>query len=202
MTITAIKRNFNRTDGRQKDAGFAPGMDERMARQARQAEREKRAAMRRAQANPVKSHHDLIVVRNGEIDPLLPADFLAESLAMLEIHLARGHFAQAKETIDAIEQRWSLKRKLGASLASPNDAEKLAWHVTAVFDQRTANELEKHCNGTLGSVLEIFPEALLRLPGVGMRTIEKIATTLVRNGLLSPEEGQARVERWSIGMED
>ncbi len=191
-------RNFNRPDGRQRDAGNAPGVDERMARQARQAEREKRAALRRVMANPVRQNREMIVVRDGELEPLLPADFLAESLAMIQVHLARGHFAQAKAAIDAIEKRWELRRQQQTNTVS---TEALAWHVNNVFDPRTAHLIEGQCTGTIGALLECFPAAFTNLPMCGLGTVTKIAETLLRIGVIDAAECQRRIDEWQMVME-
>ncbi len=196
--MTATLRNFNRPDGRQRDGGFAPGVDERMARRARQEEREKRAALRRVMASPVRNNRDLKVVQDGELVPLLPADFLAESLATLQIHLARGHFAQAKASVDAIEQRWQLEKQ---QKATTNTTNVLSRHVSSLFDPRTANMIEEHCAGTIGALLDCFPEGFTRTPMCGPGTVRKIAETLLRIGAIDAADCQKRIDEWQAVMD-
>ncbi len=189
-------RNFNRFDGRQKDGGNSPKVDERMARQARQAERERRAAMRRVDASPVRNPRDMTVVSgNGTIDPLISKDFLEESVARLEIHLARGHWSQAKEAIDAIEEQWEL-RKIAEQASTRGITEKLSWHVSGVFDARTAGMIETVCSGTIGSLLEAFPLGFLHCRNCGTLTISHIGRTLLRMGVIDEADAQRRIEQY------
>ncbi len=202
--MIATLRNFNRSDGRQRDGGFAPGVDERMARRARQEERENRAALRRAAANPVRGPRDekKIFTADGELDPLVDATFLAEAEARVRIHLARGHFEQAKATIDELADQWQLFQ-IATNPANAAIQERMAWHVSNVFDVRTAHLIEEHCTGTIGALLECFPASFVnntKNNGCGPGTVRKIAETLLKIGVIDAAECQKRIDDWQVAM--
>lgn len=187
--------------GRIRDVGSAAGTLRRMPGQARRGEEERQAAINRANRNPVSAPNEIKIVvdRSGTITPIIDANFYRETMAAVSIHLARGHFAQAIKTIEAAEANYALVKTQSNADAS-GLTEKLGWHVSAIFNQRTSTALEQCCNGTLGAVLEVFPGGLLNRPGVGPGMIEQIARSLVRLGLLTAEEAAERVNQWADAM--
>lgn len=198
MTCTAEQRAFR--DGRAPEPGYAPGIEKRMAAQARHGDAKQRAEIERAKRNPVSAPKDVknIVTRDGQIDPLIESTFFEEARARVSIHLARGHWEKAKEAIDAIAAEWELRKQ-----APPSDhAEKLHWHVTQIFETRTANMLEQMGAATVGALLERLPGHFIKYKphGCGTVTIQRIARTLVRIGVIDEQEALRRIEEYELGM--
>lgn len=200
MTATKDQRAWS-IDQHGREHGYAPGVEQRMAGQAKYGQRTRNADSRRAVRNPVSVPQDIkgVVDRHGTVTPIIDRQFYAETMAAVSIHLARGHFAQAVKTIEAAEASYQLLKIQNQADAS-GITEKSAWHVSQVFDMRTAAALERCCNGTLGAVLEVFPGRLLDVPGIGPQKIEQIAKMLVRHGLLTADEAASRVRAWGEAM--
>ena len=157
--------------------------------------------MRRAAQNPVSVPKDVasVVSREGSVEPLVDPAFLAEGEARVRIHLARGHFEQAKSTIDELEQQWKLFQ-IASHPANAMIQERVAWHVNNVFDPRTAHLIEEQCTGTIGALLECFPLAFTHLPMCGAGTVRKIAETLLKIGVIDAAECQKRIDEWEAVM--
>lgn len=167
------------------DAGFAPKSDDRIAGASAHGERVRQRLIREGQRGP----------REKEMEPSLPKEFIAKALAMLEVHLCRGHFEQAKATIDEIEAMWDVEREpVGVEL--PINA-----HVTALrLDQRTVNMIDAVCSGTVGALLDVFPRAFVRLNNCGAGTVEKIAKALKRAGVLDAAAAERRIDEYQLLM--
>src|SRR6476660_3899746 len=104
-------------------------------------------------------------------EQILPDEFLSEQIEKVRLHLGRGHFAQAKATIDQIEKAWQLRVTMQSQAATGPTAEKLAWHVSWLFDDRTCNIIEDVCCGTVGALLDAFPAEFIEVPNVGPLTV-------------------------------
>lgn len=162
--------------------------DARMAREAAHGERVQKRLVQDTQRIPVT---------NPNFEEL-PKDFVAECMAMIGLHVSRGHFEQAATTASECAERWKLRQMFDQPGHTEPDV--LAWHVTQILDHRTANELERHCSGTVGSLLEIYPDELVNVPRVGPAMIERIARALVRIGALTQQDAEDRIKRWADAM--
>lgn len=187
-------------DGHDEHAdSVAESGDARMDREAKHGDVVARRLVRDSQ-RPAESC--------ARLDELaLPADFAMEVMAMVGIHVAIGNWDQAKASIDACAERWrtseaALESARAAIHDAVNHTEKLAWHVTSLLDQRTVNEIERHCNGTVGALLEVFPRAFVNCPGCGPYMVERIAKTLSRIGVIDAEEAAKRMAEWKEAMSD
>ena len=200
MSATSQQRAFS-VGKRTYDCGYAPGADDRIARQARFAKRLQRARDRRAE-RPVVSRGNgtRSIHRDGSFEPLLPPEFLRESMAKLELHVGAGNQLQARKTLDEIFRQWDIlkvQKKTGVAAAN----EKLAWHASNVFDARTANVIENVCSGTIGALLDCFPGAFIIHNGAGPHLVRKIAETLFRLGVIDAAETQRRIDQYLTAME-
>jgi hypothetical protein len=97
-------------------------------------------------------------------DGRLPDDFVAIIQRMVGVHLAAANWERAIEAV-------------------------LSRHVSCLrLDARTVCQIDEMCNGTIGSLLEVFPESFLDLRGIGVQTIKTIASELCRIGAFTPEQ--------------
>lgn len=200
MPATEQQRRFTHPVGYGRSV--AESDDDRMGRESRHGDAVARQLIRDGQRNPVSCPKSIcqIIDRNGEIDPVIDTGFLAEAEARVRIHLARGHFEQAKATIDQLASEWNLFQ-IANQPTNLAIQERLAWHVSGVFDPRTANLIEELCTGTIGSLLECFPASFTRAPMCGLGTVRKIAETLLRIGVIDAVECQKRIDDWQLAME-
>ncbi|HEX7768145.1 MAG TPA: hypothetical protein VF443_15635, partial [Nitrospira sp.] len=108
MPVTDQQRRFTHPVGYGRSV--AQSDDDRMAATARHGDAIARKLVREANRNPVSAPTDVktIVNTDGEIEPLIDAQFLSEAEARVRIHMVRGHWAQAHATIDELEQQWKL----------------------------------------------------------------------------------------------
>lgn len=189
-------RNFNRPDGRERAAGFAPKSDERIAKSEKRERRIHSERLRKAMQKPVSGPY-LRVTNGRDFTPILPEDFVAESIAKLQIHVGRGHWAQAKECIDGIAEQWELLR-IERNPSSATLAEKLAWHVGQVFKPRMANLIETVCSATIGSLLECFPSSFVGMNAYlcGPDTVRHIAERLLQIGVIDEKERRKRLDEY------
>lgn len=196
-TATQLARNFNRFDGRERDAGFASKAETRLSDGEKWDRKERRRKEAELKKQPV-SEAAKPVVTNGELESILPHEFVAECIAKIEIHVARGHWDQAKEIISDSEREYNLRQcSSGATLSSNGDlGSKLALHVNRIFDVRTANLIEEVCAGTVGALLESLPDGFIGTPGCGTETVKRIIRKLMEIGVLSEVAGQKRYEQY------
>lgn len=175
-------------------AGFAPKSDERMAKSARAGQQVAARLIRESERNPSQ--------KAIELDDPLPDDLLSAALDKLWFHLRVGHWEQAKAVIDAARQEATLRQQEATPLPSLPLGQRLALTVERLgLDRRTCELCERMGIGTAGSLLEDFPWQFIELPNVGARTVEQIASVLLRAGLLDAAEAQRRLEAWQAGMD-
>lgn len=195
MPATEKQRRFAHPVGYGRS--IAESDDARMIREARHGDRVAARLIEEGQRSPI-SHVRQIVGSDGQIDPLIESEFFEAARARVAIHLARGHWEKAKDAIDAIAAEWELRQQ-----APPADqTEKLHWHVTALFETRTANMLEQLGAATVGALLERLPEHFIKYKpqGCGPVTIKRIARTLVKIGVIDEQEALRRIEEYELGM--
>ncbi len=122
-------------------------------------------------------------VQNGQ----LPADFVAIIQRMVGVHLAAGNWERATDAVHHAERMWRDRQE---DLADPvTDPFVLSRHVSCLrLDARTVCQIDDLCNGTIGSLLEVFPSEFLSLSGIGLQTIKTIASELCRIGAFTPEQ--------------
>jgi len=173
-----------------KDAGFAPGSDERIAAQARFGERCRRGDVARG-SRPA--------ISNPGREQVVSDEFVAEVLRKVQLHIAAGFWDQAKDTLDASKREWLIQEQQRKCYSG--SPEVLGWHVSNLFDARTAGIIEQVCCGTVGSLLECFPVAFIDLPMCGPSTIEKIAKGLTRIGAITADEAQKRIEQYAESVQ-
>ena len=114
----------------------------------------------------------------------LPEDLVAHITRMVGVHLAAGNWERAIDAVNSAERMWHDRER---ELSDPTtDHFVLARHVSCLrLDARTVSQIDELCNGTVGSLVEIFPDSFLSLRGVGVQTIKTIASELCRIGAIS-----------------
>ncbi len=199
MPATDQQRRFTHPVGYGRSV--AESDDARMGREARHGDAVARQLVRDANRNPVSGPRELkrIVTPDGELHPIIDAQFLAEAEARVRIHMARGFWDQAIETIRALEGEWEL-RKASSGIKAVKREDCLAWHVSNIFDPRTANLIEMLCAGTVGSLLECFPKAFIKYNGCGPVTVSRIAKTLVKIGVLGEAEALEKLNEYRAAI--
>lgn len=114
------------------------------------------------------------------------AEFVSHITRMVGVHLAAGNWHRAIEAVHAAERMW---REREAELIDPAclaEPAMLARHVSCLrLDARTVCQIDEMCCGTIGALIEVFPDRFIALRGVGEQTIKTIASELCRIGAIS-----------------
>lgn len=151
-----------------------------------------RAEIRRSQLNPVSQRRE-----NYE----LPESFVSQALPRLEALLKIGAWDQLKRAVDTLALEYELRAKEAATPERTNGT-LAASHVTWLnLPMRTTNIIEDVCAGTVGSLLECFPQGFVNVPNCGPEAVKAIAKALVRCRALTPEDAALRVQAWYAAME-
>jgi len=130
----------------------------------------------------------------------LPEDFVAHITRMVGVHLAAGNWERAIEAVHHAERMWIDREH---ELSEPSeDVFVLARHVSCLrIDARTVSQIDELCNGTVGALVEIFPDSFIELRGIGTQTIKTIALELCRIGAITRAAGRLAVRKFSQSRE-
>jgi hypothetical protein len=171
-----------------KNAGFAAGALARMPT-GKQEAWIKRRAQREAKRAVVASHAESFN---------LPEDFVAESIAKLAAQVQIGSWEAAHATLDQIAKQWEIRQAEKRPLAERSQGSVLALHAVSLgLSQRTVNLIEDTCAGTVGALLECFPEAFADVPNCGPETIKSIAVALYQAQVITDVQAAECLEWWS-----
>lgn len=173
MIANAEQREWREGKG---DIRPRAGTDERLAQIERTEQRARNSARRIAERPTVS---------NPAIEDIVPQEFVDESLSKIGFHLRAANWEMAKDAIDAIARLWADRQVEATPLAELPMGERLAAHVGRLrLPPRTVNLIESVCTGTVGSLLEAFPNEFDRKVQCGPATLEKIRQALIAAGVV------------------
>lgn len=125
----------------------------------------------------------------------LPEDFVDHVTRMIRVHVAAGNWVRAADAVAAAERMWKDRSE---ELSDPvRDPNVLARHISCLrLDARTVSQIDEACYGTIGALLEIFPDHFIKVPGIGDQTIKTIALELCRIGAITHAQGRACIRKF------
>jgi len=115
---------------------------------------------------------------------------------MVEVHLAVGNWERAAEAVWLAKRMW-IEREDGDEIPSDDSALRASHIAILKLDPRTINQIEAVCSGTVGSLIDCFPEGFVRVSGIGVKTIETIADELCRIGAITKDRARKLVSVFS-----
>ena len=126
----------------------------------------------------------------------LPDDFVDHVTRMIRVHISAGNWVRAVDAVAAAERMWLDRAE---ELSDPaSDPNVMARHVSCLrLDARTVSQIDEACYGTIGALLEIFPDHFIATPGIGVQTIKTIAAELCRIGAISQASANVCVRRFT-----
>lgn len=125
----------------------------------------------------------------------LPGDFVDHVTRMIRVHVAAGNWVRAADAVAAAERMWKDREE---ELSDPaHDPNLLSRHISCLrLDARTVSQIDEACYGTIGALLETFPDHFITVPGIGDQTIKTIASELCRIGSMSQAQGRACIRKF------